>query len=243
MKTILRYLEKYYGRMSLGLAIKMTGTLVELMLPYILSYILGNIIGRQISEILFWGGMMILCSAVACFCNVTANRMAAKVSCSFAEAMRRDLFIKTLRLSAAQTDKFTIPSLESRITTDTYNVHSFINMMQRMGVRAPILLLGGITITLFMDAHLALVMIGLLPFLFTAIFIVSRKGVPLYANVQKSVDGMVRVVREDTQGIRVIKALSKTDYEHRRYDEVNRTLVKNETRAGIIMDKRRQILC
>ena len=228
--------------MTLGLTIKVVGTLFELLLPYILSYILGNIIGRRVSEILFWGGMMIVCSALACLCNVTANRMAAKVSCAFAESMRKDLFIKTLRLSAAQTDKFTIPSLESRITTDTYNVHNFINRMQRLGVRAPILLLGGIGITLFMDAHLSLVMIALLPFLFTAIFLVSRKGVPLYSKVQRSVDGMVRVVREDTQGIRVLKALSKTDYEHRRYDQVNKNLIKDETRAGVIMGSMNPIM-
>ena len=242
MKTILKYLEKYYKRMTLGLTIKVVGTLFELLLPYILSYILGNIIGRRVSEILFWGGMMIVCSALACLCNVTANRMAAKVSCAFAESMRKDLFIKTLRLSAAQTDKFTIPSLESRITTDTYNVHNFINRMQRLGVRAPILLLGGIGITLFMDAHLSLVMIALLPFLFTAIFLVSRKGVPLYSKVQRSVDGMVRVVREDTQGIRVLKALSKTEYEHRRYDQVNKNLIKDETRAGVIMGSMNPIM-
>ena len=75
--------------MTLGLIIKIAVTLLELMLPLILSYILGNIIGRQISEILFWGGMMILCSGAACFCNIMANRMAAKVSCAFAESIRR----------------------------------------------------------------------------------------------------------------------------------------------------------
>ena len=242
MKTILKYLEKYYARMSLGLVIKIAGTLAELMLPYILSYILGNIISKQISDILFWGGLMVFFSALACFCNITANRMAAKVSCQFAEAMRRDLFAKTLRLSAAQTDRFTIPSLESRITTDTYNVHGFINRVQRLGVRAPILLMGGIAVTLFMDAHLSLVMIALLPFLFVAIYIVSRKGVPLYAGVQHSVDNMIRVVREDVQGIRVIKALSKTDYEHHRYDTVNRQLIRDERRAGIIMGSMNPIM-
>lgn len=235
MKIVFKYLRVYYGRMTLGLGIKVVGTLVELMLPYILSHILADVIGKDMSEIIFWGVLMIVCSGVACLCNVIANRMAARVSRNFAEKMRQDLFIKTLRLSAAQTDRFTIPSLESRITTDTYNVHHFINMIQRMGVRAPILLMGGIAITLFMDASLSLVMIAVLPFIFVTVYFISRKGVPLYTRVQRSVDGMVRVVREDTQGIRVIKALSKTDYEHRRYDAVNRNLVKDEIRAGVIM--------
>ena len=84
--------------------------------------------------------------------------------------MRNDLFRKTLYLSAGQTDEFTIPSLESRITSDTYNVHNFVNMMQRMGKRSPILLLGGLGITMIMDMRLALIMLATLPFMFATIF-------------------------------------------------------------------------
>ena len=236
MKTILRYLKPFYGRMSVGLSIKVAGTLIELLLPYILSHILKEVVASQsIPMIIKWGGLMILCAFTACVCNIVANRMAAKVSRNFSEKVRHDLFAHTLRLSAAQTDRFTIPSLESRITTDTYNLHNFVGMMQRMGVRAPILLVGGIAITLLMDAYLALAMIAILPFIFVTVFFISRKGVPLYAKIQTSVDKMVRVVREDTQGIRVIKALSKTEYEHRRYDEVNRGLSNDEKHAGTIM--------
>ena len=235
MKTILKYLKPYYARMLAGFLIKLTGTVAELMIPYILSHVLAEAIRMKISDIVYWGLLMIACSAIACVFNIVANRMAARVSRNFAETMRRDLFIKTLRLSAAQTDKFTVPSLESRITTDTYHVHSFVNMVQRMGVRAPIMLLGGIAITLFMDAYLSLVMIAVLPFTLAIIYFISKKGVPLYTKVQHSADSMIRVVREDSQGIRVIKALSKTDYEHRRYDKVNHSLVRDETRAGVIM--------
>ncbi|MGM9663640.1 MAG: ABC transporter ATP-binding protein [Eubacteriales bacterium] len=233
---MLRYLKPFYGRMSVGLSIKIAGTLVELMLPYILSHILKTVVETQsVPEIIKWGGLMILCAGLACLFNIIANRMAAKVSRNFSEKLRHDLFVQTLRLSAAQTDKFTIPSLESRITTDTYNLHNFVGMMQRMGVRAPILLIGGIAITLLMDVYLALAMIAILPFIFVTVYFISQKGVPLYAKVQASVDKMVRVVREDTQGIRVIKALSKTDYEHRRYDKVNRALSAEEKRVGTIM--------
>ncbi|MBQ8420399.1 MAG: ABC transporter ATP-binding protein [Clostridia bacterium] len=230
------YLKPFFKRMSLGLFIKILGTLVELALPYILSHILKNVVvTQQISQILLWGGAMIACAGMACLCNIIANRMAARVARNFSENVRHDLFDKTMRLSPAQTDAFTIPSLESRITTDTYNLHSFVGMMQRLGVRAPILLVGGIAITLIMDSFLALSIIAVLPFIFVTVYFISKKGVPLYQKVQKSVDGMIRVVREDTQGIRVIKALSKTEYEHRRYDSVNKNLVHDEKKAGITM--------
>lgn len=235
MKTLLKYLKPFYGRMLLGFCIKAAGTMIELLLPYILSHILKNVVGSlDVRQILFWGGLMVLCAGAACLCNIVANRMAAKTSRGFSGTVRRELFSHTLQLSAAQTDRFTIPSLESRITTDTYNVHQFIGMMQRMGVRAPILLIGGIIITLMMDAYLALVMIAMLPLIFLVVYFLSRKGVPLYARVQSSVDGMVRVVREDVQGIRVIKALSKNDYENRRYDAVNRKLSQDERHAKIV---------
>ena len=236
MRTLLNYLKPVAGRIGLGVFIKAIGTMVELLLPAILSHVLKVVVARRsLQEILLWGGIMIVCATVAVIMNVKANRMAARVSRDFSRSVRHDLFQRTLHLSAAQTDYFTIPSLESRITTDTYNVHNFVGMMQRMGIRAPILLLGGIIITLIMDSTLALVMIAVMPFLFVLVTFVRRKGTPLYSNVQKSVDNMVRVVREDAQGIRVIKALSKNEYEHRRYDAVNRKLASDERKAGINM--------
>lgn len=233
---MLKYLKPFYGRMGVGLAIKTFGTLAELALPYILSRILRDVVATEnIKSIVLWGLMMVAFAAVACVSNICANRMAAKTASNFAEALRHDLFSKTMRLSPAQTDAFTIPSLESRITTDTYNLHHFVNMMQRMGVRAPILLFGGIAITLIMDSYLALAMIAVLPFIFVTVYFISKKGIPLYTRVQTSVDKMVRVVREDSQGIRVIKALSKSEHEHNRFDKVNRKLVSDEQRAGITM--------
>ena len=222
--------------MLIGFIIKVTGTMAELVLPYILTYILENVITElNVGKVIAYGGIMMFFAVVACLGNIIANRMAARVTTNFSKAMRKELFEKTIYLSSADTDAFTIPSLESRITTDTYNVHNFIGMMQRMGVRAPILLLGGISLTLIMDKALALVMIATLPIIFVTVYGISRKGVPLYSRVQKSVDGMVRVAREDVQGIRVIKALSKNDHENRRYDKVNAELSKRERHAGTIL--------
>ncbi len=236
MKTVLKYLKPFYLSMLLGFIIKVTGTVAELALPYILTHILQNVIYlKNVPKILFWSGLMVVFAAVAGVFNIIANRMAAKVSRDFSLDLRRDLFAKTLRLSAAQTDRFTVASLESRITTDTYNIHHFVGMMQRMGVRAPIMLLGSTVMALFMDFYLALVMVALTPFIFTIVFLISKKGIPLYKKVQKSVDRMIRVVREDAMGIRVIKALSKSEFEHKKYDEANSALSKDEQHAGIVM--------
>ena len=236
MRLMIKYLRPFFGRMSVGLIIKTVGTVVELALPLILSYILGTVVsGGDVKMIIAYGGVMILCAACACVLNIVANRMAARVARDFSEKIRHDLFYKIMHLPVRKTDEFTVVSLESRITSDTYHTHHFVGMMQRMGVRAPILLIGGLAITLIMDARLALVMLAVLPFIFVTVFFVSKKGVPLYAKVQGSVDKMIRVVREDSQGIRVIKALSRTEHEHKRYDAVNRALATDEKRAGLTM--------
>ena len=236
MKWVLKYLKPLRLRLAVGITMKFIGTCAELIIPFLLSYILENVIATgDMKSIIFYGLIMALCAVAACVFNIMSNRMSAKTTMIFARRMRKDLFEKTLNLSARSTDKFTIPSLEGRITYDTYNVQNFIGMMQRIGTRSPILLIGGTVVTMVMDSKLAIVMLATLPLIFLVVYGISRLGVPLYLKVQQSIDGMVRVVREDAQGIRVIKALSKIDYENARYDRANSALKKNETRAGVIM--------
>jgi ATP-binding cassette subfamily B protein len=105
----------------------------------------------------------------------------------------------------------------------------------RMGVRAPMLLIGGVIITATLDPVLTLVMILVLPLITVSVLTISKRGIPLFKQTQRSVDSMIRIVREDAQGIRVIKALSKIDYEQRKYDKANRKLVEDETRASTTM--------
>ncbi len=236
MKTYIKYIKPYLGAMGIGLAIKFTGTIFDLLIPYILEYIIDDVaVTKDIRLICIWGGVMVLCSVGAVLGNVIANRMASRVASRTTQHLRHDLFVKTMYLSCVETDKFSIPSLESRLTSDTYNVHQFTGMMQRMGVRAPILLFGGLILTSLMDPVLTLVLVATLPFLGVSVYIISKKSIPLYTKLQTATDSMVRTVRENIGGIRVIRALSKTDYERRRFDGVNRELMKSEETAGIIV--------
>lgn len=236
MKLLLKYLKPYRGFIALALTIKVLATLVELAIPYILSHILDVAVpAGSIPPILLWGCVMVSCALLALLGNITANRMAAKIARNTTHKIRHRLFESIMELSNRQIDDFTIPSLESRLTSDTYHVHHFVGMILRMGVRAPILLMGGLLITAMLDHRLTLVMVAVLPLITLTMVLITKKGIPLFKASQKSVDHMVRIVREDAKGIRVIKALSKTDYERRRYDEANKSLVRNEQRASTTM--------
>ena len=236
MKTVLKYLKPYTLRMALGFAIKVLGTFMDLGLPWVLAYIIDDVIPyKKVSLIIWWGLAMILLSIGARSFNITANRMAARVARNTTERLRHDLFDKILKLSGTQLDHFTIPSLESRMTTDTYNIHNMIGLMQRLGVRAPIILIGGIIITSTLEPVLTLVLVAVLPFLGLVVYGVSKKGIPLYLELQKTVDKMVRIVRENITGVRVIKALSKTVSEKQRFSRINDEVVGKEQTAGITM--------
>lgn len=237
MKRVLTYyLKPYYARMSVGFAVKFAGTIMDLCLPWILAHMIDYVIPQNNKNMIFiWGFLMLVCAVLAWTGNVVANRMASKVARDTTEKVRHDLFSKITYLSNQSTDFFTKPSLISRLTSDTYNLHQMLGRVQRLGVRAPILLIGGILITLTLDPVLTLILISVLPFIVIIMTSTSKKGIPMYAKLQEALDQFVRLVREDIAGIRVIKALSKTDYERERFGRINEEVVKIEKKAGMTM--------
>lgn len=235
-KILTYYLKPYYFRMSIGFMIKFVGSIMDLCLPWILAYMIDTIIPiKDKGQIYLWGLMMIVCSFLAVSFNIIANRMASKVARDTTEHIRNDLFEKVMYLSDSYMDTYTKPSIMSRLTTDTYNVHQMIGRIQRLGVRAPILLIGGIFVTLTLDPVLACVLIITLPFLAWIMIKVSQRSIPMYTKLQQSIDRFVRIVREDISGIRVIKALSKEDYERNRFESINHEVVGEEQKAGMLM--------
>lgn len=236
MKRLFKYLSPYKVRMIIGLVIKVVGTVMDLFLPMILSLIIDEIIPtKNMSKIVLWGCIMIVCSFVALFGNIIANRMAARVAGDTVRSIRHDLFEKISYLDASQVDKLTISSLESRITSDTYSVHTMVGMVQRMGIRAPILIIGGLVTAFMLDARLTVMLALTMPFIFFTVFLVSKQGVKLYKKLQFAVDNIVNVVRENASGVRVIKALGKSEFEKKRFDKANSEAIKLEKNAGTVM--------
>ena len=233
MDEVLKYVKPYTLRITIGMIIKIIGTIVDLIMPWILAYIINDV--NDPKTMVMLGLIMILCAFVGLFGNIIANTMAAIVSRLVTTTLRHDLFKKINDLSLSQVDKLTIPTLISRMTNDTYYVHQMLTMIQRIGTRAPILLIGGIFITFTLDVPLTLVLLATLPLIVVVIVIVSKRGIKIYSDVQTSNDEMVRVIRENITGIRVIKALSKEEYEQKRFNIVTETLYEREKKAGINM--------
>ena len=235
MASLGKYIRPYIGYIALTLFIKLMGVVTELMIPYLMEIILDEKVpaGNQ-AAIYGYGSLMLFCAIGCLLTNILANRMSAVSSGKITLKIRHDLFDKLQNLSARQMDKLTVPSAESRLTSDTYNINQLLARTQRIGVRAPILLVGGIAMMLGMDMPLALVLICLLPIIALVVWLVTKTSLPMYTRQQSVLDKVVRTVQENITGIRVIKALSKTDYEKQRFHAVNEELTRIDQTAGTI---------
>ncbi|MCD8370895.1 MAG: ABC transporter ATP-binding protein/permease [Clostridiales bacterium] len=236
MRLILRYLKPYRLRVAACMTIKASGTVCELMVPYILEHIIDYVVPTgRIFLVILWGLCMILTAVMARTLNIFANRMAIYTGKNCIRRLRHDMFEKTIHLSGTQFDRFGLPSLTSRMTSDSYNVQDFMVSGQALGVRAPMMLIGGIGVTMWMDPVLSGILCVMVPVLGVAVFIITRYGIPLYLKVQSSVDQVVRVMRENITGIRVVKALTKEGYERERFRQANEKLTADDIRASVTM--------
>lgn len=236
MRLIARAMGRYKGAVALCVVIKLFATLSELMLPYILEHIIDTVAPRgDLPLAVFWGALMFAAALVCRQLNVAANRRGVRNAHNVSYDIRQALFQKTASLSGSQFDAFGLPSLISRMTSDSYNVQSAAQQLQTLCVRAPMLLIGGVAVTLVMDASLALVLVAMLPVLVAVVLAVSARGLPMYRRVQHKLDGVVRIMRENITGIRVVKALSKTQYEKARFRRANDEMAASDIAAGTVM--------
>lgn len=235
MEKLEKYLRPYWWYIALSMFIKFLGAAAELTIPYLMEIILDyKVPAGSRRDIYLYGGLMLLCAAACLGFNVIANRMSAVSSGKITRAIRHDLFAKLESFSPRQMDSLTISSAVSRLTSDTYNINQLLARTQRLGIRAPILLLGGIAMMVSMDGLLSLVLIALLPVIGIVVYYVTRISVPLYTKQQTVLDRVVGTVQENITGIRVIKALSKTDYEKERFRKVNQELTDIDRKAGSV---------
>ena len=239
MKKLLPYLKKQKLRLLIQIIVKIIGTIMDLAIPYVLTYIIDEVVPvttkENYAQILWYGLLMVGFSIIGLLFNILANQSASYIARTVTRGLRHDLFSKVQSLSNTQIDELTMPSIISRLSSDTYNVHHMVGMMQRIGIRAPILLVGGIIVTLTLDVKLTLILLITLPLIVVASVVVSKLGIPLFNSVQTSIDNMIRVIRENISGIRVIKALSKMDYEKNRFNKVNKEVMNYELKSGYTM--------
>lgn len=181
------------------------------------------------------GGIMLLVAAGGTLVAVVAGYLASRVASQFGRDLRNAVFSRVSSFSLQEFDRFGTATLITRTTNDINQVQQVLFMMLRMSISAPTMAVGGIVMAVSKDPTLSLVIVVIVPLLAAAIGIIAAKGMPLFQAIQRKVDHLNLVVREQLTGIRVIRAFNRTDHETRRFQEANRSLTETSIMANKIM--------
>lgn len=225
MKTIFRYIKKYWFFAVLSPLMMLGEVLVDLSQPTLMSNIVDDgIIKGDIGTIWSIGIRMVVLVAVGGICGMASSYFSSVASQNFGCDLRGDLFDKVMHLSIEQTDDFTTGSLVTRLTNDVTMVQDIVAMALRMFIRAPMNFIGGIFMALSLNVNFALVLIVAMPIEMVLVAIMLVKAAPLFSKVQGRLDKVNSVVQEDVNGARVVKAYVREEHEIERFEKANKDL-------------------
>ena len=233
---MLKYLKKYWFFCLLAPLFMVGEVAMDLIQPDMMADIVDNgVLKSDITLIITVGIKMILTVIVGGFCGVLCGVFANLAAQSFGNDLRKDLFAKIMHLSFQQTDKISTGSLVTRLTNDVTQVQNMVMMAVRGFVRNTVMFAGGILMLYRQSPKFALVAACGLPFVVVTVTFFLRKTAPLFAIVQKKLDGINHIMQETVAGARVVKAYVKEDYELGRFDDANDALCAENLRVQTLL--------
>lgn len=233
---MLKYLKKYWFFCLLAPLFMVGEVFADLLQPDMMASIVDEgVLGGNVELILQVGVKMILTVMLGGLCGVLCGVFANLAAQSFGNDLRKDVFSKIMHLSFQQTDKISTGSLVTRLTNDVTQVQNTVMMLVRGLVRNSVMFLGGIIMLYRQSPKFSLIAACGLPFVvFVAMFFLKRTS-PLFAGVQKKLDGINHIMQENVAGARVVKAYVKEEYELERFDEANDNLVRENLRVQTLL--------
>ena len=236
MLKILKNLSPYKWVVVGVIALVFGQSMAELFLPTLMADIIDNgVVQGNIPYIWRIGGWMLLVSAVGAAAAIFASYYSAKAAMGLGRDLRQKVFKHVGQFSLQEFDEVGTASLITRTTNDITQVQQVVIMMLRMVISAPIMLVGGLILAISKDAQLSLVIVGAMPILAVSILLILKYGMPLFQQVQKQLDGLNLVVRENLTGIRVIRAFNRETEEKARMQKANRELADVSIKVNKVM--------
>lgn len=233
---MLKYLKKYWFFCLLAPLFMVGEVAMDLLQPDMMADIVDNgVLKSDITLIITVGVKMILTVMLGGMCGILCGVFANIAAQGFGNDLRKDLFTKIMNLSFQQTDKISTGSLVTRLTNDVTQVQNMVMMAVRGFVRNSVMFVGGIFMLYRQSPKFALVAACGLPFVVVFVVFFLRKASPLFAIVQKKLDGINNVMQETVAGSRVVKAYVREEYELSRFDEANDALCKENLRVQTLL--------
>ena len=206
--------------------------IMETVIPLLMALIIDNGLGKgNIKYVCIVGTIMLMVSFVSLTCGALSGKYAAKASTGFARNLRRAMYYNIQNFSFSNIDKYSTAGLITRLTTDITNVQNAFQMIIRMLVRAPFMLIFAMAMSFYINAKLALVFLGAIIFLGIILYIIMTRVHPYFVEVFKKYDDLNAGVQENLTAIRTVKAYVREDHEKSKFYKASETLYKYFIRA------------
>ena len=236
MKLVMKTLKPYRWALVITVLATLLNTLSELLLPNIMSNIVDKgVVNGDIAYIWAQGGLMLLVALGAAGCAVAGSYFSSRLSTGFGRDLRREIFHKVDGYSLTEMDQIGTPSLITRTTNDVNQVQMAVMICTRMMLMAPLMLVGSVIMALGTDRALSWVIVVVVPLIALVVALLITKALPLFTAMQKKIDKLNQVVRENLTGVKVIRAFIRTDYEHGRFEGANNDLFQTALKSQRIM--------
>ena len=234
MWKLARYLKYFKKQVILGPLFKLTEAVFELIVPLVMASIIDvGVKNQDMGYVLRMGGVLLLLGAVGLGCALTCQYFAARASQGVGTMLRNDLFRHINSLSHAEIDRFGTPTLITRITNDVNQLQLAVAMLIRLVIRAPFLAIGAIIMAMMLDLKLSLIFLVATPLIVGVLYFVMSRSIPFFRTIQKKLDKIALITRENLEGVRVIRAFSRQKSEEKRFEDAS----EDQTHTSIVVGR------
>ncbi len=234
MRKLIKYLRGYEKESIIGPLFKLLESCFELIVPLIMASIIDvGIKNRDEVHIYKMAGILVFFAVLGLVCALTAQYYAAKAAFGFGTALRNALFAHINTFSYQEIERITTPSLITRLTSDLNQAQSGVNLVLRLFLRAPFIVIGAVIMALTINVRLTLIFLLTIPFICLVLYLVMKYTIPMHKRVQLKLEAVSRSTRENLMGVRVIRAFSRQQEEKMRFDQENQNL----NRIAILVGK------
>lgn len=235
MFKLTRFLKDYKKQVFLGPFFKLCEAILELLLPFLMKELIDKgIASGNTGYIIRMGVLMLFTTILGLACALVCQYYASIASQGSGTALRNALFKKIQSFSGSEMDKFGSASLLNRVTNDTVQLQYAVAMLIRLVIRAPFLCIGGLVMAMIINLKLSLIILAVIPIFIIVLYLIIKACVPLFKLMQKKLDGLAVLLRENLSGVRVVRSFSRTEQERQKYADASENWQKTALITGRI---------
>ena len=236
IKTLYKSLREYKKTSVITILLSVLEVAFEIVIPLNMANLIDfGIEEGKMANVWKYGLILLVFALIQLATGVISARTGAKASAGFAANLRRDMFNNVQTFAFSNIDKYSTASIVTRLTTDTTNIQNAYQMLIRMAVRGPVMMIFAMIVSFKINAEISLIFLAVIPILGFLLFLIVKKVHPIFKDVFKTYDHLNNVVQENIRGIRVVKSFNQEDYEISKFKKISNRIYKSFSKAEQIL--------